>query len=84
MGVNFELAVKAEYIAAHVKHQRGRGDMPSELFLSEAYNMLMGDHQHAEEILKLYEAEVARDLERGVSSISKFKYKELGNAESCV
>ncbi len=77
MGVNFKMAVQADYIAKHISHECGRGDMPHVLFAAKAYDILMANTPKAIAVLKKYKTEIDRDLKQGSVDFTYFTYKPV-------
>ena len=75
MGVNFELAVKADYIAGHIRKKEG-GELPLMMYHDKAYDVLTHNPSRATDILFNYQMEVERDIKSGVCKASTYFEKE--------
>lgn len=71
MGVNFELSVKADYLAGIIRKNCG-GDLPLVMYHDQSYSMLMNDYKAAEIMLKPHKKRIEADIKKGFCSANGF------------
>jgi len=71
MGINFSMALQADYLAGHIRKQQS-GELPLMMYHGPAYEMIIRYKQKADKILKQYEPQMVDDKLRGISSAGEF------------
>lgn len=78
MGLNFELAIRAEIATQHIMHENElEQSLPLEAYIKIGYDLITENRDKWDAIQKAYELDIARALRAGRSFHKEFKYREL-------
>ena len=76
--MNFELAIRAEFVTQHLMHEQGvKPTLPLEMYVQIGYDLMLEDPKKWQKINQAYELDIKRCLKSGIGNRKAFKFRKL-------